>query len=170
MTFMPSEVYPHHGRPKYQLHNQRIGYLNVSSNAWLSLEHLKCLKIQSQPSSFDRIGEANHGGSATRPRVREVSALTWTTPSRSFLISSCSLFLFPTRTHRHTMGLISRALKITAAGTVATVGVFFGATRNDVFEPMDTTDPIFSSPFFAKFNPNRNPTLHVRMRLLFVNH
>lgn len=58
------------------------------------------------------------------------------------------------------MGLISRALKITAAGTVASVGIFFGATRNDVFEPMDTTDPIFSSPFFTKYNPNRNPTLH----------
>lgn len=58
------------------------------------------------------------------------------------------------------MGLISRALKITAAGSVASVGIFFGATRNDVFEPMDTTDPIFSSPFFAKYNPNRNPTLH----------
>ncbi|KAJ5432141.1 uncharacterized protein N7458_011297 [Penicillium daleae] len=58
------------------------------------------------------------------------------------------------------MGLISRVLKVTAAGTVASVGVFFGATRNDVFEPMDTTDPIFSSPFFQKFNPERNPTLH----------
>jgi hypothetical protein len=38
--------------------------------------------------------------------------------------------------------------------------VFFGATRNDVFEPMDANDPIFSSPFFQKFNPERNPTLH----------
>ncbi|KAJ5369689.1 uncharacterized protein N7496_005781 [Penicillium cataractarum] len=58
------------------------------------------------------------------------------------------------------MGLISRVLKVTAAGTVASVGVFFGATRNDVFEPMDVNDPIFSSPFFQKFNPERNPTLH----------
>ncbi|KAJ5668691.1 hypothetical protein N7462_009761 [Penicillium macrosclerotiorum] len=58
------------------------------------------------------------------------------------------------------MGLISRVLKVSAAGTAATVGVFFGATRNDVFQPMDTSDPIFSSPFFQKFNPNRNPTLH----------
>lgn len=58
------------------------------------------------------------------------------------------------------MGLISRVLKVTAAGTVASVGVFFGATRNDVFEPMDANDPIFSSPFFQKFNPERNPTLH----------
>jgi hypothetical protein len=58
------------------------------------------------------------------------------------------------------MGLISRFLKVSAAGTVASVGVFFGATRNDVFEPMDSTDPIFSSPFFNKYNPNRNPTLH----------
>lgn len=58
------------------------------------------------------------------------------------------------------MGLFSRLLKVTAAGSVASVGVFFGATRNDVFEPLDTSDPIFQSPFFQKFNPNRNPTLH----------
>ncbi|KAJ5987767.1 hypothetical protein N7481_002977 [Penicillium waksmanii] len=58
------------------------------------------------------------------------------------------------------MGLISRTLKISAAGTVASIGVFFGATRNDVFQPMDSSDPIFSSPFFQKYNPNRNPTLH----------
>lgn len=59
-----------------------------------------------------------------------------------------------------TMGLISKAIKITTAGSIASVGIFFGATRNDVFEPMDTTDPIFASPFFQKYNPNRNPTLH----------
>ncbi|KAJ5991585.1 hypothetical protein N7499_004001 [Penicillium canescens] len=58
------------------------------------------------------------------------------------------------------MGLFSRLLKVSAAGTVASVGVFWGATRNDVFEPMDTSDPIFQSAFFKKFNPNRNPTLH----------
>ena len=58
------------------------------------------------------------------------------------------------------MGVVSRILKVTAAGSVASVGVFFGATRNDVFEPMDTTDSIFQSSFFQKFNPNRNPTLH----------
>ena len=58
------------------------------------------------------------------------------------------------------MGLISRTLKITAAGTAASIGVFFGATRNDVFQPMDSSDPIFQSSFFQKYNPNRNPTLH----------
>lgn len=58
------------------------------------------------------------------------------------------------------MGLISRTLKVTAAGTAASIGVFFGATRNDVFQPMDSSDPIFQSPFFQKYNPNRNPTLH----------
>ena len=58
------------------------------------------------------------------------------------------------------MGVFSRLLKVTAASSVASVGVFFGATRNDVFEPMDTSDPIFQSPFFQKFNPNRNPALY----------
>lgn len=62
--------------------------------------------------------------------------------------------------HPATMGLIKRALKISAAGTVASIGVFWGATRNDVFEPMQTSDPIFQSPFFKKFNPEQNPTLH----------
>ena len=66
----------------------------------------------------------------------------------------------PVPPHSPKMGLISRVLKVTAAGTVASVGVFFGATRNDVFEPMGADDPIFSSPFFQKFNPERNPTLH----------
>jgi hypothetical protein len=58
------------------------------------------------------------------------------------------------------MGLFSRLLKVSAAGTVASIGVFWGATRNDVFEPIDTSDPIFQSAFFKTFNPNRNPTLH----------
>ncbi|KAI2790617.1 hypothetical protein POX_d06138 [Penicillium oxalicum] len=58
------------------------------------------------------------------------------------------------------MGLISRVLKVSAAGTAASIGVFFGATRNDKFVPMDTTDSIFSSPFFKKFNPENNPSLH----------
>lgn len=161
---MPSEVYLHHRRQKYQLHNPRIGYLDLSSHAWLSLEHLNCRKFAVRnfrltESEKPTTGDRRQG----RARVREVSALTWSTSSLRSSSSSCALSRPPTRTHRHTMGLIGRTLKISAAGTVATVGVFFGATRNDVFEPMDTTDPIFSSPFFAKFNPNRNPTLHVRM-------
>ncbi|KAF7718574.1 Uncharacterized protein PECH_008975 [Penicillium ucsense] len=58
------------------------------------------------------------------------------------------------------MGLLSRVLKVSAAGTVASVGIFFGATRNDKFEPMDMTDPIFSSPLFKKLNPDNNPPFH----------
>ncbi|KAJ5223974.1 hypothetical protein N7468_008516 [Penicillium chermesinum] len=58
------------------------------------------------------------------------------------------------------MGLISRTLKVTAFGSVATIGLFFGSTRNDEFVPMAATDPIFQSPFYKKFNPNNNPTTH----------
>lgn len=58
------------------------------------------------------------------------------------------------------MGLFSRLLKVTAAGSFATVGVFWGATRNDLFEPMDASDRIFQSSFFKKYNPEGNPTLH----------
>ncbi|KAJ5613375.1 hypothetical protein N7510_006569 [Penicillium lagena] len=58
------------------------------------------------------------------------------------------------------MGIFSRAVKVAAAGGLASVGVFFGATRNDIFEPIDTSDHIFHSPSFHKYNPNKNPTLH----------
>lgn len=58
------------------------------------------------------------------------------------------------------MGIFSRLLKVTAAGSVASVGVFIGATRNDIFEPLDTSDHIFHSTSFHKYNPNRNPTTH----------
>ncbi|KAJ5949330.1 hypothetical protein N7454_000914 [Penicillium verhagenii] len=57
------------------------------------------------------------------------------------------------------MGLMKSAFKLSIAGA-ASVGVFWGATRNDVFEPMQASDPIFQSPFFKKFNPEQNPTLH----------
>ncbi|KAJ5327669.1 hypothetical protein N7541_008775 [Penicillium brevicompactum] len=58
------------------------------------------------------------------------------------------------------MGIFSKLVKTSIAGSVASVGVFWGATRNDLFQPMDTSDPIFQSALFNKFNPNRNPTLH----------
>ncbi|CAG8937807.1 unnamed protein product [Penicillium salamii] len=59
-----------------------------------------------------------------------------------------------------TMGIFSKLIKTSVAGTVASVGVFWGATRNDIFQQMDTSDPIFQSALFNKWNPNRNPTLH----------
>ncbi|KAJ5499388.1 hypothetical protein N7453_008439 [Penicillium expansum] len=58
------------------------------------------------------------------------------------------------------MGIFSKLIKTTVAGSIASVGVFWGATRNDIFETMDNSDPIFQSAFFKKFNPNNNPTLH----------
>ncbi|KAJ5960812.1 uncharacterized protein N7479_007962 [Penicillium vulpinum] len=58
------------------------------------------------------------------------------------------------------MGIFSKLVKTTVAGSIASVGVFWGATRNDVFVPMDSSDPIFQSAFFKKFNPSSNPTLH----------
>lgn len=59
-----------------------------------------------------------------------------------------------------TMGIFSKLVKTTVAGSIASVGVFWGATRNDIFETMDSSDPIFQSAFFKKFNPSNNPTLH----------
>lgn len=76
------------------------------------------------------------------------------------LIQLLTQLLVPLRSLYSTMGLFSKLLKTTVAGSVASVGVFWGATRNDIFQPMDTSDPIFQSAFFNKFNPSRNPTLH----------
>lgn len=58
------------------------------------------------------------------------------------------------------MGLISRTLQVTAFGGVATIGLFFGSTRNDILTPMTSSDPVFQSPFYKKFNPNNNPSTH----------
>jgi phage shock protein PspC (stress-responsive transcriptional regulator) len=58
------------------------------------------------------------------------------------------------------MGIFSKLVKTTVAGSIASVGVFWGATRNDIFEVMDSSDPIFQSAFYKKFNPSGNPTLH----------
>lgn len=68
--------------------------------------------------------------------------------------------LFPTPLLSSAMGIFSKLVKTTVAGSIASVGVFWGATRNDVFEAMDSSDPIFQSAFYKKFNPNNNPTLH----------
>lgn len=69
-------------------------------------------------------------------------------------------FTVPHSSSFSTMGIFSKLVKTSIAGSVASVGVFWGATRNDLFQPMDTSDPIFQSALFNKFNPNRNPTLH----------
>ncbi|OJJ64682.1 hypothetical protein ASPSYDRAFT_341385 [Aspergillus sydowii CBS 593.65] len=58
------------------------------------------------------------------------------------------------------MGLIGRTLKLSTYTGLASVGAFFAYTRNDRFEPMTTTDPIFNHPFYHKFNPSKNPTTH----------
>ncbi|KAJ5908761.1 hypothetical protein N7495_001443 [Penicillium taxi] len=58
------------------------------------------------------------------------------------------------------MGLFKTFLKVSAAGSAASISIFFGATRNDIFTPMDASDPIFQSPIFKKLNPNQNPTFH----------
>jgi hypothetical protein len=35
-----------------------------------------------------------------------------------------------------------------------------GGLEVDIFEVMDSSDPIFQSAFYKKFNPSGNPTLH----------
>lgn len=101
-------------------------------------------------------------GDPPTPQLLPFSTSTWTSSLLllHFLSISYSFHSRTASTSCSKMGHISRTLKITAAGTAASIGVFFGATRNDVFQPMDSSDPIFQSSFFQKYNPNRNPTLH----------
>ncbi|KAL3479376.1 hypothetical protein BJX99DRAFT_78140 [Aspergillus californicus] len=58
------------------------------------------------------------------------------------------------------MGLITRTLKLTTYTGLASVGAFFVYTRNDHFEPMTATDPIFNHPLYHRFNPEKNPSTH----------
>lgn len=58
------------------------------------------------------------------------------------------------------MGIIKKAIKITSVGAAATLGTFFLLTRKSTFVPFTTSDPIFNSTSYLKFNPNRNPTTH----------
>ncbi|KAL4754418.1 hypothetical protein BDW72DRAFT_166821 [Aspergillus terricola var. indicus] len=58
------------------------------------------------------------------------------------------------------MGLITRTLKLGTYTGLASLGAFFAYTRNDRFVDMPPTDPIFSHPLYAKFNPSKNPTTH----------
>ncbi|KAB8074895.1 hypothetical protein BDV29DRAFT_156154 [Aspergillus leporis] len=58
------------------------------------------------------------------------------------------------------MGLVKGFLKLTTYGGLATAGAFFYTTRNDVFVPMQPTDPIFQSAAYRKLNPSQNPTTH----------
>ncbi|KAL1964890.1 hypothetical protein VTN77DRAFT_6243 [Rasamsonia byssochlamydoides] len=58
------------------------------------------------------------------------------------------------------MGLITRLVKLTTYGGVATVGAFFVWTRNSRVEPLPTTDALFQSAWYRKYNPEQNPPLH----------
>lgn len=57
------------------------------------------------------------------------------------------------------MGVIGRFLKLTTYGGVATLGAHFIWTRNSTVEPLPTTDYLFSSPSYKKYNPNENAVL-----------
>lgn len=58
------------------------------------------------------------------------------------------------------MGIFSKFIKLTTIGGAATVGAFFFATRNDELAPLSTSDYLFNSVHFRKYNPLQNPTTH----------
>lgn len=58
------------------------------------------------------------------------------------------------------MGVIRKLLQTTVFGATATTGAFFVLTRNTKLVPLSTSDAIFKSSEFKKWNPNNNPTTH----------
>ncbi|KZF20774.1 hypothetical protein L228DRAFT_240528 [Xylona heveae TC161] len=58
------------------------------------------------------------------------------------------------------MGLIKSLAKLTVYGGAATTGGFFIWTRNSQFVPFSTSDAIFQSAAYNKYNPEKNPTMH----------
>jgi hypothetical protein len=59
------------------------------------------------------------------------------------------------------MGFISKLFKVTAVGGTTAAGSYVYATRKSRFVPLDlSSDPITSSPYYLKYNPNRNPATH----------
>lgn len=58
------------------------------------------------------------------------------------------------------MGILSKFVKVSAVGSVASVGVFLGMTRKIEEVPLSTSDYLFNSVHFRTYNPHQNPTTH----------
>ena len=56
------------------------------------------------------------------------------------------------------MGVIRSLVSLAAYGSVAGAGTWALWTRNSKFVPMSTSDYIYSTTFFARNNPDNNPT------------
>ncbi|THX61105.1 hypothetical protein D6D06_00857 [Aureobasidium pullulans] len=57
------------------------------------------------------------------------------------------------------MGVIKTLSKLTAYGTVAGAGGWALYTRKSSFVPMSSNDYIYNTTFFARNNPDQNPTM-----------
>lgn len=57
------------------------------------------------------------------------------------------------------MGILRTTLALTGWGSLATVGTFAFWTRQSRFVPMPPNDYIYNTTMFARFNPERNPTM-----------
>lgn len=55
---------------------------------------------------------------------------------------------------------LRKFLWIVGTGATVNVGVFLFATRKCAVVPVAATDPIYSSPAYARLNPQRNPATH----------
>lgn len=56
------------------------------------------------------------------------------------------------------MGVIRSLASLAVYGTAAGAGGWAFWTRNSKFVPMSTTDYIYNTTFFARNNPDNNPT------------
>ncbi|KAK4995017.1 hypothetical protein LTR66_005072 [Elasticomyces elasticus] len=58
------------------------------------------------------------------------------------------------------MGVIRTLVAFTGYSGLATVGAFTIFTRRSKFVPLSPTDYIFNNTFFARYNPDTNPTMN----------
>jgi len=58
------------------------------------------------------------------------------------------------------MGVLKFLFKTSFYGAAGSAGAFALWTRNSKFIEASSSDPLFSSPSYLKFNPNGNPVLH----------
>lgn len=56
------------------------------------------------------------------------------------------------------MGILRSIVALTGYGSLATVGTFVWMTRRSPVLPLSTSDYLYNSTFYARYNPERNPS------------
>ena len=58
------------------------------------------------------------------------------------------------------MAILRSLFKSALVSATAGAGCFWYATKDSTFVPLATSDYLFNSSYFRKFNPSSNPTTH----------